>query len=321
MLDVSSEMLSTKDCPKTGRVDKLYAGDLVDLDITLTDPNDCPVDFTDLEGLGYEDLDSGVEGQLPSPTPPEYDENGNLKDMPIPGQMPPGWSAWYIAKPTYTLNRDLIIFPLKAKDAAKGRFTTNIYGYFQKKPPNPGIYYSEVVIRDDKCRARFRQQRWLDIRPTLSYNSVGPLTEAEIRMAMRDFGCLNTLLDNKVEFETEEIFYAIIHPVDLWNATPPFIKMMTPTTFPYRGMWLIGAVGYLLSAGALSRLRNQMMVQGDNLVITDKGHGDAYERIGRDYTARYEEWVKMAKVALNINEGFGTLGSMYIRLARGRAFH
>jgi hypothetical protein len=275
---------------------RLDAG--ADGDIDVTDNNGCLLDMSAADGGG-----GG-----------HYDGDGNLiPGLPDEASLPKFWWGEYVARPAYWTDRGLLRLPLAVLDASRGKFRLRV----RRRDIAPGMYAAEASFFAPGRQLRLRERRWLEVEPTLRFLNSGPVTEQEVRLAMRDYACFNTFLQRE-ESVPAEIAFAVRRPIDAWNETPPFVCPHTPATFPYRERWLRAAVGFLMQSQALSRLRNEMAISSDTVQMRDNANYDAYDRIGARAVAEYQEWVSAAKVAINVSQGFGSLLSPYGALAGGR---
>lgn len=211
------------------------------------------------------------------------------------------WSQMYLRKEA------------KVEDASRGIFSVT----FRQRDfspggdlGHPGIYLAELVVRDDKDVRRVSEFRYLQVSPTLEWRSHGPITIPEIRMAILDFECSNTLLDD-VEFEDVEIMAAIRRPIDRWNETTPNLVLYTPATFPWREHWMICTVGYLMRAAAHKYRRNNLTYQAAGLTVSDMDKFNEYEKVAALRIKEYDEWMRNKKVEMNVSMGYATMGSPY----------
>lgn len=208
----------------------------------------------------------------------------------------------------------------KVEDASRGIFSvTFLQNDFTKSPGsdqgNPGVYLAELVIRDTAGVRRVSEFRYLQVAPTLEWRSHGPITIAELRMALMDYACSNTLLD-EVEFTDSEIMFAIRRPIDRWNETSPNVIAYTPATFPWREHWMICTVGYLMRAAAHKYRRNNLTYQAAGLNVADMDKFNEYEKVAALRVEEFDKWMMNKKIEINVSLGVGSLGSAY-----GRAWY
>lgn len=301
---ITTRGMSYKECPDLVKVDRISAGESTDLDVTVTDNNGCLADFTVL----------GSDGEG-TPAEPQYDEEGNLiPALPAETSLPQFWWGEYVAKPAYRCERHALRLPLDIIDTSKGQFRVRIR---DRKIP-PGVYIAEASFYAPGRVLKLRERRWLEVEPTLLFPNHGPVTEQEVRMALRDYACFNTFLQTEESYPSE-IMFAIRRPVDLWNEMPPAgVAYHTVTSFPYRENWLEATIGYLLRSHAAHRRRNELTISNSTIQMRDNDKHETYEQLGAQRIGEYKEWVREAKRAINVQLGFGTLGSRYGRLYGGR---
>lgn len=302
---LTSTSLSRQICPDVIQVDRGTASENVDTEISVTDNNGCAVDLSEIPG--YTDPDTIPPDPLPEPPDPPWEPP--VKD---PTKLPKGIYATYIAKPSYDSDFSTIRVPLEAIDASKGKFRLK----FLRKQTRPGIYLAEVNIHDSKDTLYLRDRRFLELLPTVRYVNHGPLTELEVRMRMRDFECLNTLLKHE-EMYPSEIMLAIRGAVDLWNAQPPVgVAIYNTANFPHqlRGGWMEGVICLLLDSHGMWRRRNYMTIQNSTITVQKNDNWQSYLQDSvvrkRDWLA----WVQATKRSINLGMGFGYLPSHYARI-------
>ncbi len=133
----------------------------------------------------------------------------------------------------------------------------------------------------------------------------------DVRMALWDYcPAANTLLDD-FEFPEDVVIHMIRRPLDLWNEISPDICRATPDTFPYREHWLQCTCGFLLTASARLQRRNWLQYSAGGLQVQDKSLWANYQQEGAQLVAEFKDWAKQKKVELNLDRGYGTLGSTY----------
>jgi hypothetical protein len=134
----------------------------------------------------------------------------------------------------------------------------------------------------------------------------GFLTEVDVRVFMRD-NCpdANLLLDD-YEFGHEEIRTAMTLAIDLWNETPPMLRNYTVDNFPYRYHLLMGTVANLLTMASILYRRNDLTYQIPGGAINDQNKWKSYDDLAAKLGKEYKDWVVKAKVAKNMESGWGT---------------
>jgi hypothetical protein len=288
-----ASLLSLKSCPSDYAVDEVLYGEDDELGLQVTDESGCPVDLT-----GFADDKSG-----------EPDEEGNTDTA---NGLLPGYTACYMAKAAYWTSVgkvDLSSDEVTAVDLASGKFKVM---FPSRRTTRPGCYLSEFIIRDESGTAKVWDRRYLQIVPSLTYDNHGPITIPEVRMAIMDYPCKNSLLED-YEFSASEVMFAIRRPVDMWNEQPPIISFHTVATFPYRENWLRATIGFLFRSLAARQRRNELTFQADTVTLRDNDKHSTYEDLGDRMIREYAQWMSAMKVNLNAQAGFISLGSIYSR--------
>jgi len=168
----------------------------------------------------------------------------------------------------------------------------------------PGLYLAAFVVINQDDEMVFHMPRYLQIEANTNSASVNvPLSITEVRLAIRDWPVDNNLLDT-VEFTDSEIAWALRRPVDIWNATPPFIHEFSPATFPWRGPWLDGTIGELCNIAMHHYARNQLPYSAGGLTVDDKNKYGVYAKMGEQSHAKFKEFVLRKKTEMNVMGGF-----------------
>lgn len=173
----------------------------------------------------------------------------------------------------------------------------------------PGIYVAEVgrfVLPD------FLVDTWpcyLAFEPTVFQTGShvgGPLTISEVRLAADDLDAGEVNLLDGPEFSDRAILDAIASVVDLWNETPPILRMATYTTsdFPYRYYWSVGVLAQLYFTKALSYARNQLNYSAGGLTIDDQNKSAEYQAIANQLNELFRSWMMTEKIRLNARAGW-----------------
>lgn len=321
------ESFTTNECPAQFAVDSINMGEQRTLCMTMTDPRGCPLDLTNADapvvcaqptqadaGSESSSLSSELSSTSSESQSSQSSESSSSESSEVAAPLPVGWSAEYLVREMYWsgvyLRKDVVV-----EDASRGIFSVPFQaGDFTKSGTygNPGTYLAELVVRDGNGTRRVSEFRYLQVVPTLEWTSHGPITIPEIRMALMDFECSNTLLDD-VEFSDAEIMFAIRRPIDRWNETTPNLICYTPATFPWREFWMIATVGYLMRAAAHKYRRNHLTYQAAGMSVSDMDKFNEYEKVAALRIEEYDNWMKNKKIEINVAQGFGTLGSAYGR--------
>lgn len=329
------ESFTTNECPAQFAVDEIGLGEYRTLCMTMTDPRGCPLDLTNADqaivcaqpappgpgsssSLSSPSASSESQSSLPSGSSLSSGSSESLSssssESPSPAQpLPDGWTAEYLVREMYwsgvVLRKDA-----RVEDASRGIFSVTFdQDDFRRGGKGiPGVYLAELVVRDDQDRRRVSEFRYLQVAPTLEWTSHGPITIPEIRMAILDYECSNTLLDD-VEFTNAEIMFAIRRPIDRWNETTPNLILYTPATFPWREHWMICTVGYLMRSAAQKYRRNNLTYQAAGLSVSDLDKFNEYEKVAALRVEEFDVWMRNKKIEINVSQGYGMLGSAYGR--------
>jgi hypothetical protein len=151
---------------------------------------------------------------------------------------------------------------------------------------------------------------------------LGPPTLAEIRLHMRDSSPAENRLLDAASFDAAEIAACVSRCVDYFNEVPPpLVQEFTTQNFPFRYMWLEGIVAGLCELIAEWYRKNHLQYQAAGVAVDDMNKAAEYEMRADKKWASFKEMVLKKKASLNIEEGYGSLGSEYGwgRDARGYA--
>lgn len=201
-----------------------------------------------------------------------------------------------------------------------GSITTAASGIVSAAVPDdamalPGIYAAEMAIRtsDDDKLIQLINRFWLVIDRSLfgDTDHVGPPTIAEIRLHLRDAPEGNYLLD-EYEFDPAEIAAAISRCVMMFNESPPPLqRRFTTRNFPFRYHWMEGIVAELFLTAAHQYRRNAIKSTSAGLQVADLDKEKEYMQAHAYHKQNWTEFMKMTKVRMNMEEGFGSIGSPY----------
>jgi hypothetical protein len=165
-------------------------------------------------------------------------------------------------------------------------------------------------------QAIFRQAVYVEVAEDLSHiegGSLGTISIAEIRLAMRDKCSIDNFLLDTVEYTDTEIAWAIRRPIDYWNATNPRMRRFeyNAANFPFRYYWLEATVAELLRVAGLNYERNDLRYSASGLSVEDKRKAEFYLGVGDKVMKEFQRWVLQTKVSLNKSQAYSTnsLGS------------
>jgi hypothetical protein len=196
---------------------------------------------------------------------------------------------------------------------------TNGEVYLEIEPNDlryPGMYLCSIFLCSEGV-VKQAFEMYVESAPSVAWSGQPhPLTISEIRLWSRDWAPeVNDLLD-EVEYKDAEIAAAIRRGIDLWNSTPPLLRMhtYTPSTFPaqYRSQWIDVTIGFLKIMAADWYERNHLPYQAGGVTINDRNKFQGYRQDGYQRMQNYQSWMKDIKVQLNMQGGWGRTG--YMRL-------
>jgi hypothetical protein len=128
---------------------------------------------------------------------------------------------------------------------------------------------------------------------------------------LKDYPDLNNLFE-EVEFSDQEIAFALIRPIDVWNTLPPNLGNITPQQFAkYRGAWLWGTLHELLTIASNYYRREHLPYTAAGLSVDDKNKARSYMESAEQYNLKFREFVDRTKAELNIMGGFLHLSGPY----------
>lgn len=178
----------------------------------------------------------------------------------------------------------------------------------------PGIYIGEFAVLDTSDRMLFSNTLWIVVDEGLFgslADSIGPPSLAEIRLFLRDYSQENELLDT-VDFDVSEIAAAITLPVRFWNEIlPPLPRTYSTKNFPWRYHWLIAICANLFLIAGEHYRRNRLAYSAGGTQIDDKNKANEYEQKAAQMKQEWEQFARTKKVSLNLNAGYGGIGSTY----------
>ena len=182
----------------------------------------------------------------------------------------------------------------------------------------PGVYYGEMALIDTSnpdvaSKMIFSNTFSVIISRGTFGNSTpaGPPPIAEIRLHLRDSGPGESYLLDHLMFDDAEIALAITRPIQYWNEIPPPIATFTTQDFPYRYHWLEGICANLFFMVAEQFRRNQLSYSAAGITLDDQNKEPNYERAGQMRWQAYKDWVRAQKASLNLEGGYGEVGSLY----------
>lgn len=176
----------------------------------------------------------------------------------------------------------------------------------------PGIFQAEFrVLNSDGSIATSNAFLLTVERSLFGAQLSGPPSFAEIRLFMRDSAPAENRLLDEVSFDDAELAAAINMPVLYWNEALPPVAPMTTQSFPFRYNWIQATIGQLLLISTEWYRKNRLAYSAGGTTVDDMDKAQLCEQAGLRRWQEYKDWVKQKKIQINIESGFGTLGSPY----------
>ena len=205
-------------------------------------------------------------------------------------------------------NALVIVCDIDPTDGAKGKITCDLPG---KGMERPGLFPAQLGVYDADDNILFSQSHWLMVNPGLDYRSNGPITIPEVRLMLRDSCPEQNFLIDDFEFTDDQIVACIRLPVDEFNEKYQPKTNFGASNFPYRFHWLRGATGYLMEIASKGYARNHLDYSAGGVNVQDKNKFGVYAAMSKDLLAEWRQFIKERKVEMNIEGGFGNMGSGY----------
>lgn len=262
-----------------------------------------------------------------------HDKDGNPVDLTPAGfseETPPNnpYAVVMRIKEQIALGENIKPLELVADvvDAAKGKVEVQLTPALVKYA---GIYYAEVALTTvppndtvKPCVIFSNTFSLIISRSTFNNDQVGgPPSIAEIRLHLRDSSPTESFLLDRVMFDDAEIALAITRPIQYWNEVPPPIGSYTTQSFPFRYHWLEGICANLFFMVAEQYRRNQLSYSAAGINIDDQNKEANYEQAGQQRWQAYRDWVRLQKASINLEGGYGEVGSQYGSYSSGMRSH
>jgi hypothetical protein len=172
----------------------------------------------------------------------------------------------------------------------------------------PGAYLAEVGQFVRNGTLVYSWPCYVIVEPSAFQTLVGsgPLTLAEIRLAIQDLENGEVSLLDDVEFTDVHIVHAMRRAIDMWNETAPQIQPYTAMNFPYRYHWTVGTVGFLLDSAAARYRRDRLAYSAGGVSIDDQNKSQEYQAMADAKLAEYRQWMMREKLRLNMDAIWAT---------------
>lgn len=137
------------------------------------------------------------------------------------------------------------------------------------------------------------------------------LSPQEVREMILDKVEKNFLLDGQ-ELSDTQINLAIEMTVADWNSTPP-TAAVTPANFPYKHVLVSGVLYRCFMGLSALAARNQFSFSDGGISVPLEERFQLYQALASMYQTDYQSTMTKIKIAINIEEGWGGIGSDYAR--------
>ena len=131
----------------------------------------------------------------------------------------------------------------------------------------------------------------------------------EVQTYIQDLAEKNHLLDT-TEFPEVQVELAISLAVSEFNLIPP-ISSYSERDFPSKALLMSGTLYKLFAGQAALLYRNHMSYTDGGLVIPVEERGQFYQSLASMFQADFVNSAKSFKVFLNMESGWGYVGSDY----------
>lgn len=144
------------------------------------------------------------------------------------------------------------------------------------------------------------------------------ITPQKIQLFLLDRGASDNFLLDDREYQDDQIDLAVELTVSKYNTTNPFIDFQTAETFPFTYEFLLGVTSILLRSKALNMIRNRVnySTQG-GVTVDEKSSAEAYLALADQFAKEFDDRIKKIKAFININQGYGTVNSIYTAINLG----
>ena len=130
---------------------------------------------------------------------------------------------------------------------------------------------------------------------------------AMIRSRMRDYPELNRLISG-VEHSDRDIAFAMMQVVEDWNTTPPLLDAVSVESFPSATLLIDGSIVKLLQSAAILQVRNRMVYQDGQIMVTSSDKGPQYMQWANLLEQQYEQKKQRLKMAANLSGALNGTG-------------
>jgi hypothetical protein len=137
------------------------------------------------------------------------------------------------------------------------------------------------------------------------------LTVEEVREFVKDKVENNYLIDGE-ELSNTQVELAMELTVSEWNSTPP-TSVATVDAFPYKHILMSGTLYRVFMGQAALLARNTFAFNDGGLSVPLEERFQLYQMLSTMFQSDYYSTMTKVKANINMEEGWGSLGSDYAR--------
>lgn len=138
------------------------------------------------------------------------------------------------------------------------------------------------------------------------------LTADEVRQYISDTAVKNLLMDNEQEFSDLQIEMAKELAISHYDSMPP-MSMTLEANFPSKAVLLYGVLAKLYEGQVALSARNNLSYSDGGVTLPLEEKYPMYIQLANQYLQMFENHASRIKVQLNMESGWGEVGSDYSR--------
>jgi hypothetical protein len=176
----------------------------------------------------------------------------------------------------------------------------------------PGLFEASTTVYSGETAVGSKRY-WVEVESTTdARNCNDPLTIAELRLELRDQCAAQNELFERLEFNDEQLVWAIKKSVNEFNAFGQPATAYTVATFPgeWRTYLVSGAAGYALRTATIAGDRDGLKYQAGGVTAMESDVA-VVRTLSQELLSIWHDWVRMKKVEINLEGAWGFLGSDY----------
>lgn len=137
------------------------------------------------------------------------------------------------------------------------------------------------------------------------------ITPQEVRELVLDKVENNYLIPGE-ELTDTQIIIAMELTLSDWNSTPP-TDMATLGNFPYKHILMAGTLYRCFMGQSALRARNTFQFSDGGISVPLEERFQLYQAMAGMYQNEYQSMMQKVKISINMDQGWGSLGSDYSR--------